>query len=62
MVSVDFLLGVTCVCVLVGGDQVCNYRNNRTYTHISTHSYNQSILKKKVWEIDLGEQGKPKVS
>ena len=57
MVSVYFLLGMTCVCVLVEGDQAYNYRNNGTYTHISTHSYNQSILKKKVWETELVNKG-----
>ena len=30
-----FLLGVPCVCVLEGGNQADNYRNNRTYTHTS---------------------------
>ena len=29
--------GVTCVCVLVGGNQVGNYRNTRIYTHILPH-------------------------
>ena len=65
MVSVDFLLGVTCVYVLVGGDQadqVGNYRNNGTYTHTfkNTCSYNQSILKKWVQEIDLVHKGNQK--
>jgi len=56
VVCVDFLLGVTCACVLVGGDQADqagNYRNNGTYTH----SYNQSILKKRVQEIHLVNKG-----
>ena len=54
MVCADFLLGVTSACVLVWGDQADqtgNYRNNGTYTHTSTHSYNQNILKKRVQEI-----------
>ena len=38
VVCVDFLLGVTCTCVAVGGDQAGNYRNNGTYTHTSTHT------------------------
>ena len=53
---VDFLLGVTCACVLVGEDQVDqagNYRDNGTYTHTSTHTVTTSVLKKRVQEIDL---------
>ena len=60
MVCVDFLLGVACACILVGGDQADqagNYRNNGTYTYTHTHSYNQSILKKRVQEIDLVNKG-----
>ena len=38
---------------LVGGDQAGNYRNNETHAHTSTHSYSQSILKKRVQETDL---------
>ena len=50
---------MTCAGVLVRGDHTGNYRNNGTYTHTSTHSYNQSILKTPGdW---LGEQGKPKL-
>ena len=52
VVCVDFLLGVICACVLVG-DQAGSYRNNGTYMHTSTHSYNQSILNKRVQEIGL---------
>ena len=33
VVCVDFLLVVTCACVLVGTDQAGNYRNTGTYTH-----------------------------
>ena len=43
VVCVDFFLGMTCDCVLVGGDQVGNYRNKETCTHTSTQSYNQSV-------------------
>ena len=45
--------GAGCVCVLEGGDQADNYRNNETHTHTSTHSCNQNILKKRVQVIDL---------
>ena len=41
MVCADFLLGVPCAFVLVGGDQADeggNYRNNGTYTHTSIHT------------------------
>ena len=41
VVCVDFFLGVTCICVPVGGDQADqagNYTNNGTYTHTSTHT------------------------
>ena len=40
MVCVDFLLGVACVCVLVGGaqaDQAGNYRNNG-HVHTLPHT------------------------
>ena len=59
VVCVDVLLGVTCACVLVGEDQVGNYRNTGTYTHthFHTYSYNQSVLKKRVQEIDLVSKG-----
>ena len=55
VVSVDFLLEVTCACVLVVGDQVGNYRNTGTYihTHTSIHNYNQRVL---ICKID--SQGK----
>lgn len=45
---VDVLLGVTCACVLVGGDQACNHRNTGTYTHTLSYieSYNWSVLRK----------------
>ena len=43
VLCVDFLLGMTCACVLVGEDRVGNYRNNGTCTHTSTQSYNQSV-------------------
>ena len=36
MVCVDFLLGMTCACVLVGGNQADNYRNTGTYTYTHT--------------------------
>ena len=48
MVFVDFLLGVTCVYVLVGGDQADhtgNYRYNGTCTHTSTHT----VITKVFW-------------
>ena len=41
VVYADFLLGVTCACVLVEGDQVDqagNYRNSGKHTHTSTHT------------------------
>ena len=64
MVCVDFLLGVTCASVLVGGDQVDqagNYRNSGKYTTLPhIHSYNQSVLKKRVQEIDLVDKGTQK--
>ena len=36
VVCVDFLLWMSCACVLVGGDQVGNYRNTGTCTHTHT--------------------------
>ena len=44
---------MTCTCVLVGGDQVGNYRNTGTctYTHFHTYSYNQSVLKKRIQRL-----------
>ena len=54
MVCVGFLLGVTCACVLLGGEQADQIDNIwDIYTHFHTHSYNQSYLKKSVQEIDL---------
>ena len=50
---------MTCACVLGGGDQAGNYKNNGIYTQTSTHThthnffYNQSVLKIRVQEIDL---------
>ena len=41
-------------------DQAGNYKNIGTYTYIHTHSYNQSILKKRLQEIDLVNKGNQK--
>ena len=58
MVCVDFLLGVTCACVLVGGDQVgITEILGHIHTHFHTYSYNQSVLKKILHEIDLVNKG-----
>ena len=46
--------------VLVGGEQVGNYRNNGTCSHTSTQSYNQSVKKKRIQEIDLVNKGNQK--
>jgi len=56
---VGWFVLISCACGLVGGDQVGNYRNTgtHTHTHFHTYSYNQSILKKRVQEIDLVSKG-----
>ena len=54
VVCANFLLGVTCACVLGGGDQFQgNYGNNGTYMHTSTRAVITKAFYIWVQEIDL---------
>ena len=52
-----FLLGVTCACVLVGGNQEGSYIFWDICTHTSTHTVIIKVFLRKVQELDLGSKG-----